>query len=67
MSENELLQERKVVAEYKGLTAAWLRRKRLDHRGPPFLRIGRMIRYRRSDLETWLNERRIEPREVQGR
>jgi len=28
--------------------------------GPVFIRVGRAIRYRRSDLETWLNARRVD-------
>ena len=28
---------------------------RLSGRGPRFIRIGRLVRYRRSDLEAWLD------------
>ncbi len=35
-------------------TRSALRRWRLERRGPPFVRIGRLIRYRPSDLEEFI-------------
>ena len=29
--------------------------------GPPFVRFGRTVRYRVSDLMAWINERRVDP------
>ena len=49
-----LLSESEVEQEY-GFTRSWLRRCRLERRGPPFVRCSsRLIRYRRGDLEEYL-------------
>jgi len=42
------------AAAYTGTTVAYLRRRRLEGGGPPFLRLGRMVRYRIVDLDQWL-------------
>ena len=35
---------------------------RRQHQGPPWLRLShREIRYRRSDIESWLSEREVKP------
>lgn len=39
---------------HKGTLAAWRSR---DKDGPPFLRVGFQIRYRREDLDKWLESR----------
>jgi hypothetical protein len=56
-----LLREKEVPAEF-GLTVGWLRKTRglirkgeLDA-GPRFIESGRMIYYRRSAIEQWLDE-----------
>lgn len=50
------------AAPYLGLSRAWLRVARREGRGPAYLRIGRAIRYRVSDLDAYLAAHRIEPR-----
>ena len=42
------------VAEYLSMSAASLRKWRRLGGGPKFLKIGRSVRYRREDVETWL-------------
>jgi len=42
------------AALYINTTVAYLRRRRLMGGGPPFVRLGRMIRYRIQDLDEWL-------------
>ena len=37
-------------------TRSALRRWRLERRGPPFVRLGRLVRYRQSDLEQFIDE-----------
>lgn len=49
----EVLNEKEVAAEY-GLGVSWLRKMRRLKRGPVFLRIHRMIKYRREDVEAFL-------------
>lgn len=58
--ETELLTEREVSADYN-ISVPWLRRARVDRRGPAFLRVGeRMIRYRRADIEAFLESRVVD-------
>jgi len=48
------------AARYVGMSESWLRQTRMLGRtdGPPFIRIGtRTIRYRRCDLDRWLERR----------
>src|SRR3954453_3808799 len=47
------------AARYIDMSDSWLRQSRMLDRmdGPPFLRQGRAIRYRRSDLDRWLERR----------
>ena len=52
----ELLTERQVEDRYD-LSIAWLRRARRERRGPVFLKIGRMVRYRKADIEAYLASR----------
>jgi hypothetical protein len=53
---SKILTETDVQREY-GLSKAWLRQKRLFREGLPFLKIGKMVRYRREDIEKFLAER----------
>lgn len=52
------LLSRKEAAEYLGLSpqtlAVWTSAKRY---GLPTIKVGRVVRYRRRDLEKWLDER----------
>lgn len=43
-----------VAAEYVGSSKSTLAKLRLRGGGPAFCRIGRAIRYRRTDLDEWL-------------
>ena len=55
----------KETAKYLGLAEGTLRQARMNGRRehrippPPFIRLGRKILYRLSDLETWLNEHTV--------
>jgi len=42
-------------------TPGALARMRRERRGPAFVRVGRLIRYRPVDLDAWLKSRRIAP------
>jgi len=56
------LLSRDEVEQEDGLTRRWLELAAWRGDGPPMIRISRkMIRYRRSDLEDWLVERRVAP------
>jgi predicted DNA-binding transcriptional regulator AlpA len=62
MTNREVLNEREVYEEY-GLTVPYLRRARRERRGPKFMKVGKLVRYRRSDLEAYLNAHTIETRD----
>ncbi len=44
------------AASYLGLAASTLEKARLTGTGPPFLKLGRIIRYRCQDLDEWLDK-----------
>jgi hypothetical protein len=54
------------AAAYIGMSVSYLRADRWRGRvgastpGPAYLRLGRTIRYRRDDLDSWLMERRVD-------
>ena len=41
------------AANYLGLSASWLAKLRLTGEGPPYLKVGRQVRYRLADLLRW--------------
>lgn len=55
----------KEAAEYIGMSRSFLRQDRMngyrENRtpGPNFLKVGRSIRYLKNDLDSWLNELRV--------
>ena len=49
------LLSQKELCEYIGKSQAWAERARLEGSGPPFLRLGRSIRYRASDVQDWID------------
>jgi len=49
------------AAEYLGVACVTLTVWRSQGRGPRYLRLGRLVRYRISDLDEWLQEQIIEP------
>jgi len=55
----EILSERQVQEVY-GFTVAYLRRARHDKRGPRFLKVGKLVRYRRADIEAYLAAHAVE-------
>lgn len=46
------------VSKLLGVEVTWLRRKRLVGDGPPFIKMGKYVRYRQSDLDEWIDEQR---------
>ena len=55
-----ILHEREAAA-YIGMSVAFLRAGRLGRGtpGPPFVRIGRSVRYALADLDAWLATKRV--------
>lgn len=58
MDSTEILTEKDVYKDYR-LTGPWLRKRRRLGDGPTYMKIGRLIRYRRSDIEAYLADRTI--------
>jgi excisionase family DNA binding protein len=44
------------VAKRLNVSLAWVRRWRLERRGPAFMKVGALVRYRPGDLDAWLSE-----------
>lgn len=51
--DDELIDEREVARAQRRSVAA-VRNDRLRHKGVPFVKIGRSVRYRRSDLQKYI-------------
>ena len=56
-SQNDPLYDTPAAADYLGCSPRTLEDKRYRGGGPKFLRCGRMIRYRKSDLDRFIDER----------
>jgi predicted DNA-binding transcriptional regulator AlpA len=63
MANREILNEREVWEEF-GFSIPYLRRARRERRGPRFLKIGKLVRYRRADIEAYLSLHAVETREL---
>jgi predicted DNA-binding transcriptional regulator AlpA len=46
------------TAQYIEWSVSTLRKSRLTGDGPPFLKLGKSVRYRKSDVDQWLASRR---------
>jgi predicted DNA-binding transcriptional regulator AlpA len=55
----ELISEREVTGRYR-LSIPWLRRARREGRGPKYVKLARMVRYRPRDIETYLVAHTVE-------
>lgn len=56
---SEPLFNEQTTAEFLGVTLASLRKWRWEKRGPAFIKLGRLIRYRKADLEAWLDRQTV--------
>lgn len=63
-SDDELLTTQELAAELK-VSPRTIQRWRAEGTGPPTVRAGRGVRYRRRDVNAWL-ERRDQPGEDRG-
>lgn len=54
------------AADYIGLARITLTRYRLNDRGPTYLRVGHKIRYRKKDLDIWLDSRAVTTSDSKG-
>lgn len=44
----------KEVAEWTGMSSAWFEMSRFKGTGIPYVKIGRSVRYRTSDVQRWI-------------
>lgn len=56
---NEALLQTKDAAQLLGCTEAALALWRKERRGPAYLKLGRLVRYTRRDLEDYLDSNRL--------
>ena len=52
------------AAHYIGMSESWLRQSRMrgNPEAPPYIKIGKSVRYLKTDLDDWLEKRRhVEP------
>ncbi len=54
----ERLLSEKEVEQIYGITRRWLQKKRCAGGGPIFIKIGKSVRYRISDIESFLEDHR---------
>jgi predicted DNA-binding transcriptional regulator AlpA len=47
------------TAKYIAMSRPWLRLGRMKGTGPPYIRIGRTIRYDIRDLDNWLDSKKV--------
>ena len=59
-SPHKSLNER-AAAEHLGLSVRTLQKRRFERQDPPYLKIGRSVRYRLEDLDAFLDAHRIDP------
>ena len=55
-----MLLNEKQVAQFLNCTKAALRRWRREDRGPRFVKIGRLVRYRQEDVEDFVNQNTVQ-------
>lgn len=53
-----LIDEKQLCAEL-GISSVTVTKWRAKAAGPPFIKVGRLVRYRRADVEAWLVSRTI--------
>ncbi len=51
----------RAAADYIGLSVRTMQKRRFERQDPPYLKIGRSVRYRVEDLDAFLEAHRINP------
>jgi len=51
----------RTTAAYIGVPEATLRQWRYRGFGPDYVKVGQHVRYRRADLERWMDDRTVRP------
>ncbi len=58
----EPLRSPQEVAEYYGVPLATVYKWNSVGTGPRYIRVGRHVRYRQSDIDAWLDSHAVDPR-----
>jgi excisionase family DNA binding protein len=58
LPENDRLMTVDALAEYLGLPIATIYKQRSEGTGPPGFRLGKYVRWRRSEVDAWLETKR---------
>jgi len=53
--EIDKLLNQKEVSEWTGMSLAWFEISRFKGTGIPYVKIGRSVRYKTSDVQRWIN------------
>nr|WP_233252597.1 helix-turn-helix domain-containing protein [Maritimibacter sp. 55A14] len=53
--------------QHYGISKRFLEIAATKGEGPPFVRIGRSVKYRRADIEAWIDSCRVDPAETASR
>lgn len=61
LRDTETLLAEVYAAELLGLSSRTLQAWRSRNEGPPYVRVGRAIRYRRQDLLNWVGQNTVAP------
>jgi predicted DNA-binding transcriptional regulator AlpA len=56
--ESQLIDEKRLCADL-GISSVTATKWRAKAEGPPFIKVGRLVRYRRSDVHAWLASRTV--------
>jgi excisionase family DNA binding protein len=51
------------ASEYLGISQAALRTWKRRGKGPTFFRAGKLLRYRKYDLDAWIEEQLVDPKQ----
>ena len=52
------------ASQYIGVSQAALRTWKRDGKGPVFFRAGKLLRFRKCDLDNWIESRLVNPKQM---
>lgn len=54
--------DERAASRFIGFSTSYLRQARMRNQGPPYIRVGRAVRYRVEDLDRFLDAHRVQTR-----